>query len=265
MAAPEGTLLTLAQAVADGTDVDWERATSSAETQDEVRIVHQLRVLAQVGDAARAVAAKWGPLEMRGEVGGGTFGTVYRAWDTRLAREVALKLLHGEQAERHLASTIIKEGRLLAQIRHPNVVTVFGADIFDGRVGIWMEFVTGRTLKEIVQEQGPFGAHEAALIGRDLCRALAAVHKAGFVHRDIKAQNVMREAGGRTVLMDFGAGEAVAGAGETTGPLRGTPVYLAPELLDAEPPSVMTDIYSLGVLLYFLVSGTFPVVGASLA
>jgi TolB-like protein/Tfp pilus assembly protein PilF len=149
------------------------------------------------------------------------------------------------------------------------VVTIHGADVFDGRAGIWMEFVAGRTLKAIVAEQGPFGPSEAAVIGRDLCRALAAVHHRGFVHRDVKAQNVMREAGGRTVLMDFGAGEAAtpAGgpAGESSVVLRGSPAYLAPEVLAGGPPTVQSDLYGLGVLLYFLVSGDYPVVAANLA
>lgn len=258
------SLLVLAEAVADGTNIDWERAESSAETAGERHVIQQLRSLAAVGLAARGLASSWGPLEIRGEVGSGAFGTVYRAWDRRLEREVALKLLHVDRLDQPIASTVVKEGRFLAQIRHPNVVTVYGADEYEGRVGIWMEFVSGRTMKEIVTEQGPFGAHEAAIIGRDLCGALAAVHQRGFVHRDIKAQNVMREAGGRTVLMDFGAGEAVIPGEAPSTTLRGTPVYLAPELLEGVAPSVQTDLYSLGVLLYFLVSGEFPVVGASL-
>jgi eukaryotic-like serine/threonine-protein kinase len=256
----EGTLLSLAEAVADGSEIDWDHAESSAAGVEERAVVQRLRSLATMRAAANATTA-WGPLQIRGEVGAGTFGTVYRAWDARLEREVALKLLHARSAKGHVASSLVKEGRLLAQIRHPNVVTVHGADVFDGRVGIWMEFVNGRTLKEIVQQHGPFGAHEAALIGRDLCRALAAVHKLGFVHRDIKAQNVMREAGGRTVLMDFGAGDPT---NQSDVVLKGSPVYLAPELLRGEPPSVATDLYSVGVLLFYLVTGTFPVLGSSL-
>ena len=96
-------------------------------------------------------------------------------------------------------------------MRHPSVVTVYGAEEHDGRVGLWMEFIEGRTLEALLQAQGPFGAREAALVGRELCRAVAAVHGAGLVHRDIKAQNVMREDGGRLVLMDFGAGQMIQG------------------------------------------------------
>jgi serine/threonine protein kinase/tetratricopeptide (TPR) repeat protein len=254
----EGAFLNLAEAVADGSDVDWADAESSARDPWQRRVVQQLRLLATVGNAARAAVSTWGPLEIRGEVGGGTFGTVFRGWDPRLEREVAVKLLHSSAAP----TTALVEGRLLAQIRHPNVVTVYGADVFDGRTGIWMEFVTGRTLKDILAEQGPFGAHEAALIGRDLCRALAAVHQKGFLHRDVKAQNVMREEGGRIVLMDFGAGDPISAA--ATAALKGSPVYIAPEVLAGAPPDRRSDIYALGILLYHLVSGAFPVTGQSL-
>jgi TolB-like protein/Tfp pilus assembly protein PilF len=261
----DADLLRLAQAVADGSEVNWDQAESSAATGDERSAIEQLRRLAEVGAAARAQAETWGSLRIRGAVGSGSFGTVYRAWDPRLDREVALKLLHADAQPQAAAPAIVREGRLLAQIRHPNVVTIHGADEYDDRVGIWMEFLEGRTLKEIVTEQGPFAASEAALIGADLCRALAAVHRQGFVHRDVKAQNVMREVGGRTVLMDFGASEAIHRHDDAAGPMRGTPVYLAPELLEGQSPSVRSDIYSLGVLLYYLVTGGFPVVGSSLA
>ena len=257
----DARVLNLAQAVSDGMDVDWDHAESSAADNAERLVVTQLRHLATVSQAARAQAAPWGPLEIRQEVGKGSFGTVYRAWDPRLDREVALKLLGQPEDRRELSSAFIREGRMLARLRHPNVVTVHGADQHNGSVGIWMEFVAGRTLKEIVQEHGPLGPHEAALIGRDLCRALAAVHKLGFFHRDIKAQNVMREAGGRIVLMDFGS--SVDSSGAPYG-LAGTPAYLAPELLQGSPVSLRSDIYSLGVLLYYLVTARFPVTGGSL-
>jgi eukaryotic-like serine/threonine-protein kinase len=257
------SLLLLAEAVADGEQIDWDHAESSAESAEERRVVQQLRQLATVSQTLRAQLLSWGRLEVREEIGRGTFGTVYRAWDNRLEREVALKLLRASSPN-DVASAVIKEGQLLARIRHHNVVIVHGADVFEDRVGIWMEFVSGRTLKAILDEHGPFGPHEAALIGRDLCRALAAVHQQGFVHRDVKAQNVMREAGGRTVLMDFGAGVAQPAAGSGAPSLGGTPLYLAPEVLCGGPPSVGSDLYSLGVLLFHLVSREFPVSGASL-
>jgi len=258
----DARVLDLAAAVSDGSDIDWDRAEASAADEGERAVVMQLRRLAALKQAAKEQALTWGPLDIREEVGSGSFGTVYRAWDSRLEREVALKLLNGDASGSEAATTFLNEGRLLAKLRHPNVVTVHGADRHDGVVGIWMEFVSGRTLKELIQEHGPFGSYEAALIGRDLCRALTAVHQQGYLHRDIKAQNVMREAGGRIVLMDFGTGAALASDGVHA--LAGTPAYLAPELLGGEPASVLSDIYSLGVLLYHLVTDRFPVNARSL-
>src|SRR5262249_41274997 len=114
--------------------------------------------------------------------------------------------------------------------------------------------------------QGPFSAHDAALIGRDLCRAVAAVHHAGVLHGDIKAHNVMREESGRTVLMDFGAGRRlIEHSSDAMRNVAGTPLYLAPEVLDRRAPTTSSDIYSLGVLLYHLVTGSYPVRGNSLS
>ena len=123
-----------------------------------------------------------------------------------------------------------------------------------------MEWVEGLTLKQQVASRGVLGGYEAALIGIDVCRAVAAVHKAGLLHRDIKAQNVMREAGGRIVLMDFGAGEIRTERAPERG-IIGTPLYLAPELFDGEPATIASDIYSIGVLLYHLLTMRYPVEG----
>src|SRR5215471_733308 len=167
---------------------------------------------------------RWGPLVLMEKVGEGSFGEVYRAWDMTLEREVALKLMRAAEED----PALLQEARMLAKLRHPNVVTVYGADRHDGRSGVWMDFIEGETLAAIVEERGAFGAMEALLVGVDVCRALAAVHQSGLLHRDIKAQNVMRERGGRIVLMDFGLGhEAAGGAAANFG---GTLPYIAPEL-----------------------------------
>ncbi len=174
-----------------------EKASSSRPAES----VEAPPVTQAAGRESRA-SSFWGSLEIGAKLGSGTFGTVYRAWDRDLEREVALKLFHGAQPD---DGTTVDEARHLARIRHPNIVSVFGADARDGRVGFWMELVTGRTLCQLHQDYGPSSAQEAILVGVDLCHALAAVHQTGFLHCDLKAQNVMREAGGRIVLMDFGA------------------------------------------------------------
>jgi eukaryotic-like serine/threonine-protein kinase len=269
----DDALLQLAQAVDSGATVDWHTAESTVAGPDLQRVVEQLRVVATLAATSRDPGSgprpeqssavqppppiSWGPLDIRSQIGRGRFGTVYRAWDPRLEREVALKILH-EPGE----ASSLREARMLARVRHPNVVTVYGVDEFDGSVGLWMEFVAGLSLKRVLATRGVLGPREAIVIAIDVCRATAAVHKAGLLHRDIKAHNVMREAGGRIVLMDFGAGEerdALRSAGRT-----GTPLYLAPELFNGQAATIGSDVYSLGVLLYHLVTRKYPVEGETM-
>jgi eukaryotic-like serine/threonine-protein kinase len=276
-------LVDAAALVADGAPVDWVTAESAADA-DHRRLVRHLRLVesiaslhrsipvAEPGDlevasvrASRVTGAgpagpHWGRLTLLDRIGQGTSCEVYRAWDTALHREVALKLLHdeGDHAEAH--TRLIEEARRLARVRHTHVVQVYGAEEHEGRVGLWMELVRGESLEQTVHTRGTFGAREAALIGLDLCAALAAVHGAGLLHRDVKAQNVMRESGGRLVLMDFGTGEELSG----TNRLVGTPLYLAPEIFRGQRASVQSDLYSLAVLLFYLVSGKFPVNAGSM-
>src|SRR4029453_16330588 len=114
----------------------------------------------------------WGPLRLIDNIGRGAFGQVYRAWDTRLDREVALKLLPaGPSSRDRAASAIIHEGRLLARVRHPNVVTIYGAEQIDDQIGLWMEFVRGRTLEQMLDQRKVISAGEATGIGLELCRA----------------------------------------------------------------------------------------------
>jgi serine/threonine-protein kinase len=202
----------------------------------------------------------WGDFRLIGELGRGGFGRVYHAWDPTLTRDIALKVVRLPDATE--AATALHEGRMLARVRHRNVVTVYGALQIGDEVGVWMELIRGRHLSQVIREQGPMGAEEATVVGISLCQALAAVHAAGLLHRDIKANNVMRESGGRIVLMDFGTGRE----NESTlaADLAGTPVYMAPEILDGGPASVQSDLYSLGVLLYYIVTGQYPVAGRSL-
>lgn len=277
----EAALIRLAESVADGRDVDWASVASSARAEDQA-LVSQLRIVAGIatlhrsfheagsmgsarsGPARQGEIDRWGHFAILEPVGAGSFGEVYRAWDMQLKREVALKLLRAGGAElEKLADRVLREARLLARVKHSSVVQVFGADSHDGRVGFWMEFIRGTALEELLRKHGPFGPREAMLIGLDVCGALAAVHRAGLVHRDVKAQNVMREEGGRIVLMDFGTGEEMR-SGAAVGSKAGTPLYLAPEIFRSEPATARSDVYSAGVLLYHLVTGSYPVVGGSL-
>jgi hypothetical protein len=212
-------------------------------------------------ETAPAVAGTlWGNFELIRKVGEGTFGEVFLARDLWLGHDVALKLLRANITDK---AKMLQEARMLVRVRHPHVVTVHGADVQGGRLGFWMDFVDGVTLHDAVRRDGRRSASEAVAWGQELCRALAAVHAAGIVHRDVKAQNVMRQTGdGRLILMDFGAGELLDA--RRPGTSAGTPLYLAPELLHGEQATPSSDIYALGVLLFYVVSRQFPVRGTTL-
>ncbi|MCB9464575.1 MAG: protein kinase [Candidatus Eisenbacteria bacterium] len=206
----------------------------------------------------------WGALEVRERIGQGAFGEVFRAYDPALQRDVALKLQRatrsddsdgGARARMHL-----EEARRLARVRHPNVLAVHGVETHDGRVGLWTDLLHGETLAEILGRGEPMEEVRLARIGVQLCRALTAIHEAGVLHGDVKPANVLLEETGQAVLMDFGAGRRLEPSrSESTGPVFGTPILLAPELLEGGEPSAAGDLYSLGALLYRAASGRYPV------
>jgi serine/threonine protein kinase/tetratricopeptide (TPR) repeat protein len=265
----------LLESVADGAEVDWAALDAAAATNAERKRYRNLRLVARVAELHRTLVLEeedrsvpnldapapvadpqtWGHLSIASRLASGAFGQIYRAHDSQLNRSVALKLLRSDITLFRPVDRLLGEARTLAQVRHPNVVTVHGADVRDGRAGLWMELVDGQTLEAWLSAHGPLGAGEATAIGIDLCQALAAVHRQGLVHGDVKGQNVMREQGGRIVLMDFGAGRAQGG--DAVG-VAGTPMYLAPEVLAGAPPIPASDLYSLGTLLFHLLTSKFP-------
>lgn len=279
---PDDRLLEAALDVTDAGDVDWDQVRSALPAEPgavtALESIARLAALADAPDAPPLAAApadvagggppaseppqaRWGPLELRERLGAGNFGDVYVAWDPKLQREVALKLHRRWSDER--SRRWIEEARRLARVRHPNVVTVYGADVNDGRAGSWMELVRGRTLEERLRRDGPLGAREAALIGVELCGALAAVHAAGLAHGDVKPGNVVREGlaedsgdAGRIVLMDFGSAHDSA-LDDAHAP--GTPLATAPEVLEGGRSTPASDLWSLGALLYRLVTGRWPI------
>ena len=264
--------------IADGLSVDWSafEQASPARARDWAK---SLRVLNDIDNLHREAAADyeqttqgtaaqtrlvpvpapetWGKYRLTNKVGEGSYGSVYRAWDSDLERDVAIKILHRRVGDTKLRERLLQEGRALAKIQHNNVVRVLGIEAHGDRVGLCMEFVLGKTLADIVRGHGKLSAAEAVLIGEDLCRALSAVHSAGFIHRDVKAKNVMRDDSGRIVLMDFGTGRSADARGMND--RAGTPLYMAPEVIEDGQASARSDVYSLGVLLYNLVTGEYPV------
>jgi len=269
----DARLEALADLVNDEADVDW--ASESARSPGLRDRLGGLELLDRIAAAHRnpfpgddelrpGALFRWGPLHVEEAIGSGAFGEVYRAFDPRLEREVALKLLRGDADRGNLdVHRFLEEARRMARVRHDGVVTIHGADVHDGRPGFWSDLVAGETLDERLGRDGVLGAEEARSVGLELCRALAAVHDAGMVHGDVKAANVMRDRRGRILLMDFGAGSDSVAPDAPTGSApsaaRGTPLALAPEVFDGASPSPATDVYALGVLLYRLLTGAYPV------
>jgi serine/threonine-protein kinase len=276
---PARAIDSVASSVADGGDVDWERSSAGLPDRER-RLISHLRIVDAVSQVYRSLPGsdpysdneqpaapdpagpRWGRLVLLDRIGRGASSDVFRAWDADLQREVALKLLvdDGIAADEAANARMLREARRIARVRHPHIVHVYGVERHEGRVGLWMELIRGRTLADIVQADGPWPALAAGSAGVDICAAVAAVHAAGFLHRDVKAQNVVRDDSGRIVLMDFGAGTEIG----SLPAVAGTPIYLAPEILSGGPASVASDIYSIGVLLFFLVTRRYPVEGGSI-
>ncbi len=282
----------LAASVSDRGNVDWP----DLEPEDDdlrrrmvalekiSRIAAFNRALQRAGDAKRSPsgalaiavpesATRWGDLALLEQVGAGTSGEVWRAWDVRLQREVALKFplepsLEPSATRRSPAtagSTLLAEARALARLRHPGVVSVYGINEHNGRIGMWMELLRGETLAQAIERGGPIPPDDVARIGCEMAGALAAVHAAGLVHRDIKPANIVLESGGRVVLTDFSLGQDRGLGRSKWGRVAGTPMFLAPELFAGEPSSARSDLYALGVTLRFAVTGRPPFTAESIA
>ena len=259
----DNPLLSVARKISSGVPVDWKELTDQIVTPSQAAIADELRALERYARANEAVPASWGRFQIVEQIGIGTFGVVYRAIDPTLQIEVALKVTRPRHPEHGEQDKALEEARRLVKVKHPNVVRAFGAERVGNEIGLSMELVRGQTLEELVKRQAPFSANEATLLGIEICRALAAVHGAGILHGDIKAHNLMREEGGRTVLMDFGTGRSLKQAPGPGHDFAGTPLYLAPEVFAGSNRTMASEIYSVGVLLYFLVTGSYPVQGDS--
>lgn len=209
---------------------------------------------------------RWGHLMVLERVGAGAQGEVWRAWDPALQRQVALKFLQsaGSAAGGAPSNELVSEARALARVRHPGVVSVFGVAQHDGRTGMWIEWIEGLTLAREIERRGALPAREVAHIGLELCSALEALESAGVVHRDVKPANIVVEAGRRVVLTDFGLGLR-PDVDETKGRSSGTPYFMAPELLRGGKPSPRTDLYALGVTLWWALAGRSPFESSTLA
>ena len=200
-------------------------------------------------DRPRLLAGRYTLLE---RIDAGGAGEVWHARDERLGRDVAVKIL-GADADEAFRERFADEARRAASVAHPNVVTVYD----EGREGdesfMVMEYVRGKTLRDIVADRGPLAPHEAARIVSQIAAALDAAHEAGVIHCDVKPANVILDEHGTAKLTDFGIARAARGPREHQ--LIGTARYIAPERVAGEAPTERSDIYSLGLVAYELFAG----------
>ncbi|WP_406292515.1 Stk1 family PASTA domain-containing Ser/Thr kinase [Streptomyces sp. NBC_00624] len=194
----------------------------------------------------------------------GGMATVYRAMDTRLDRVLALKVMHPAlAADASFVERFIREAKSVARLAHPNVVAVFDQGAQGAYVYLAMEYVAGCTLRDVLRERGALQPRAALDILEPVLAALGAAHRAGFVHRDMKPENVLIGDDGRVKVADFGLVRAVGADTNTTGTVLGTVSYLAPEQIEHGTADTRTDVYACGVVLYEMLTGAKPHTGES--
>jgi beta-lactam-binding protein with PASTA domain/predicted Ser/Thr protein kinase len=192
-------------------------------------------------------------------LGSGGMADVYCAEDSQLGRRVAVKLLYRRFAEdEEFVERFRREASSAAGLQHPNIVGVFDRGEWDGTYYIAMEFLDGHTLKQLVREHGAMPPDLATDITIQVLRAARFAHKRGVVHRDIKPHNVILDEEGRAKVTDFGIARAGASDMTETGSIMGTAQYLSPEQAQGQPVSPRSDLYSIGVMLYELLTGRVP-------
>ncbi|MGW0532603.1 Stk1 family PASTA domain-containing Ser/Thr kinase [Streptomyces sp. NPDC003032] len=201
---------------------------------------------------------------IEGRIAVGGMATVYRAVDTRLDRVLALKVMHPTlAADASFVDRFIREAKSVARLSHPNVVGVFDQGADAGYVYLAMEYIAGCTLRDVLRERGALQPRAALDILEPVLAALGAAHRAGFVHRDMKPENVLIGDDGRVKVADFGLVRAVDTVTNTTGTVLGTVSYLAPEQIEHGTADTRVDVYACGVVLYEMLTGAKPHSGDS--
>jgi len=200
-----------------------------------------------------------GKYRIVGQLGRGGAGIVYKAVDETLGRDVAVKMLNPDLADTEVMTRFRAEATILARLNHPQIATIFELLRVDADLLMVMEFVSGETLDKLSERLGPIEPERAAYVIDLILSALEHAHRAGVVHRDVKPANVMVTGEGGIKIMDFGIARVLGAEQKTVdGRLMGTPAYMAPEQVLGEELDGRADLYSVGVLLYRLLSGTLP-------
>jgi eukaryotic-like serine/threonine-protein kinase len=213
---------------------------------------------ARMGLVGKTVGNRY---EVRSLLARGGMATVYEAIDLRLDRRVALKVMHPHlAADPGFVARFEREAKSAARLAHPHVVGVYDQGEADGLVYLAMEYIPGRTLRDVIREYGPLTSEQAMVLLEPVLEALSAAHAAGLVHRDIKPENVLISHDGRVKVADFGLARAVATSdtNATAGVLIGTVAYLAPEQVERGEADARTDVYAAGVCLFEMITGRVP-------
>ncbi|TVZ03116.1 PASTA domain-containing protein [Trebonia kvetii] len=206
-----------------------------------------------------------GRYHVRSRIALGGMATVYLATDTRLDREVALKVMHADLArDADFVGRFIGEAKSVARLSHPNIVGVYDQGSDGHYLYLAMEYVPGQTLRALLRERGWLPWQEALNVIDPVLAGLAAAHQAGIVHRDVKPENVLLTADGRVKVVDFGLARASAAVGNTrAGMIIGSVAYIAPEQVTGAPSDARTDVYSAGIMLFEMLTGRQPYSGES--
>jgi eukaryotic-like serine/threonine-protein kinase len=197
-------------------------------------------------------------------LGSGGMADVYCAQDTQLGRQIALKVLHRRFArDREFVERFRREASAAAGLQHPNVVGVFDRGEYDGTYYIAMEYLPGRTLKDVIREEAPLAQERVIALGIQILRAAGFAHRRGVIHRDFKPQNVIVSADDRLKVTDFGIARAGSSEMTETGSIMGTAQYLSPEQAQGQRVGAASDLYSIGIVLYEMLTGRVPFQGES--
>jgi serine/threonine protein kinase len=249
-------------------DDEGQKAPGSQSTGNECAASEELRTATL--SSAPALITHFGPFEALEKLGEGGMGVVYKARDTRLDRIVALKLVSRTQAgDSQAQARLVREARVAARLDHPNICTIYSVEQTADNYCVAMQFVQGKTLQQLIS-QGPLTLEQFFAIIPQIASGLGAAHQHNVVHRDIKSSNIMVTDSGQVKILDFGLSHLISGATAShmltaTGVMSGTVAYMAPEQLRGERGDPLSDLFSLGVVMYETITGKLPFARQTLA